>query len=69
MFTLNGSAVSWKSFKHTTIADSMTKVEYIIKSDAAKEVVWLKKFIIGIGLILSISYPTPLWCDNNNTIS
>ena len=39
MFTLNGGAVSSKSSKQPTTADSMTEAEYITESDAAKEAV------------------------------
>ncbi|KAL4317967.1 hypothetical protein GQ457_18G009370 [Hibiscus cannabinus] len=45
VFCLNGGAVSWKSFKQDTIVDSTTEAEYITASEAAKEAVWIKKFI------------------------
>ena len=37
VFTLNGGAVSWKSTKQPTVADSVTEVEYIVASEATKE--------------------------------
>ena len=61
LFTLNGGAVSWKSSKQPTIADSMTEAEYIAASDAAKEAVWLKKFITDLSVIPTISDPIPLF--------
>jgi hypothetical protein len=37
--------VSWKSSKQDTIVYSMMEAEYINASEAAKEVIWIKKFI------------------------
>ena len=65
MFCLNGGAISGKSSKKDTVANSTTKAEYIVASKAAKEAVWIKKFITGIGVVPSISNPMDLFCDNN----
>ncbi|KAL4324410.1 hypothetical protein GQ457_11G033010 [Hibiscus cannabinus] len=69
VFCLNGGAVSWKSSKQDTIADSTTEAEYIAASEAAKEAVWIKKFITGLGVIPSISDAIDLYCDNNGAIA
>ena len=69
LFTLNGGAVSWNSSKQPTTSDSTTEAEYIATSDAAKEAVWLKKFITDLGVIPTISNPIPLLCDNNGSIA
>ncbi|KAL4310633.1 hypothetical protein GQ457_01G017150 [Hibiscus cannabinus] len=62
-------AVSWKSSKQDTIADSTTEAEYIAASEVAKEVVLFKKFITGLGDIPSISDAVDLYCDNNGAIA
>ena len=69
MFYLNGSAVSLRSSKQDTIADSTTEAEYIAASEAAKEVFWIKKFIIGLGVVPSISDPVNMYCENNGAIT
>nr|GFA92059.1 hypothetical protein [Tanacetum cinerariifolium] len=43
VFTLNGGAVVWKSSKQSTTAQHAAKAEYIAASEAAKEVVWIRK--------------------------
>ncbi|KAL4368227.1 hypothetical protein GQ457_05G022170 [Hibiscus cannabinus] len=69
VFCLNGGVVSWKSSKQDTVADSTTGVEYIAASEAAKEAVWIKKFITGLGVIPSISDVVDLYCVNNGAIA
>ena len=69
LFTLTGGAVSWKSSKQPTTTDSTTEAEHITASDAAKEAIWLKKFITDLGLVPTISDPIPLLCDNNGAIA
>ena len=61
--------MSWKSSKQPTTADSTTEAEYIAASDAAKEAIWLKKFITDLGVVPTISDPIPLLCDNNSAIA
>ncbi|KAK9043585.1 hypothetical protein V6N11_071921 [Hibiscus sabdariffa] len=69
VFCLNGGAVSWKSSKQDTVADSTTEAEYIVASEAAKEAVWIKKFISELGVVPSISDVVGLYCDNNGAIA
>ena len=69
VYTLNGGAVCWKSSKQDTIADSTTKAEYIAASDAAKEGVWVKKFITDLGVVPGSEEPISLYCDNNGAIT
>lgn len=69
VFCLNGGAVSWKSSKQDTVADSTTEVEYIAASEAAKEAVWIKKFVSQLGVMTSASSPMDLYCDNSGAIA
>ena len=69
MFCLNGGAVSWRSSKQDTVADSTTEAEYIAASEAAKEAIWIKKFIAGLGVVPSILDLVNLYYDNNGAIA
>ena len=69
VFVLNGGAVSWRSSKQETVADSTTESEYIAASEAAKEAVWIKNFINGLGVVPSILDPLEIFCDNNGAIA
>jgi hypothetical protein len=68
VFYLNGGAVSWKSSKQDTVVDSTTEAEYIAAFEAAKEAVWIKKFVSDLGVVPSASSPVDLHCDNNGAI-
>ena len=69
VFTLYDGAVSWKNFKQQTVADSTTEVEYIAASEAAKKAVWMKKFIIELGVIPKIENLVPLYYDNTRAVA
>jgi hypothetical protein len=69
VFCLNGGAVSWKSSKQDTVADSTTEAEYIAASEAAKEAVWIRKFVSELGVVPSASSPVNLYCDNSGAIA
>ena len=69
MFTLNCGAAGWKSYKQETTVDSTTESKYIASSKAAKEVVWIKKFITELGAVPSIVHPIPSYCYNNGSIA
>ncbi|KAJ9547641.1 hypothetical protein OSB04_020184 [Centaurea solstitialis] len=69
VFTLNGGAISWKSSKQDTIADSTTEAEYIAASDAAKEAVWLRNFLSDLRVVASVSRPIDILCDNSGAVA
>nr|GEX28923.1 reverse transcriptase domain-containing protein [Tanacetum cinerariifolium] len=49
VFVLNGGVVEWKSSKQRTTAQHATEAKYIVVSKAAKEAVWIRKFIDELG--------------------
>ena len=69
VFCLIGGAVSWKSSKQETVADSTTEAEYIAASEAAKKAIWIKKFISELGVVPSASSSVDLYCDNSGSIA
>ncbi|CAD6255986.1 unnamed protein product [Miscanthus lutarioriparius] len=69
VFTINGGAISWKSSKQETVTDSTAEAEYITASGATKEGVWMRRFLIELGVFLNASSPLNLHCDNNGAIA
>ncbi|GJS28665.1 retrotransposon protein, putative, ty1-copia subclass [Tanacetum coccineum] len=49
VFVLNGGVLDWKSAKQSIFATSSAEAKYIASYDASKEVVWVRKFISGLG--------------------
>jgi hypothetical protein len=45
------------------------EAEYIAASEAAKKVVWIKKFISELGVVPTASSPMDLYCDNSGAIA
>ena len=43
--------------------------EYIASSEAAKEAVWLKKFLIDLEVVLAAEKPIKLFYNNSGAIS
>ncbi|GAB2276181.1 hypothetical protein Dimus_039178 [Dionaea muscipula] len=61
VFILNGGAVSWKSSKQETTADSTHRSRVHCGLEATKEAVWMKKFIIELGVVPSIVDPVVVY--------
>ena len=66
---MNGGAVSWTSSKQDTVVDSTTEAEYIAACEAAKEGVWIRKFLEDVGVFPGWSKPLDLYCDNSGAIA
>ena len=69
MFTLGGGAISWRSVKQSCLVDSTMEVEYGAVYEAAKEVVWLKKFLFDLGVMRMKQVPITLFCDNSGAVA
>ena len=69
VFTINGGAVSWKSSKQVIVTNSTIEAEYIAASETLKEGVWMRRFLIELGVFPNASSPLNLHCDNNVAIA
>ncbi|GJQ67871.1 hypothetical protein Trydic_g16633 [Trypoxylus dichotomus] len=49
-FILSGAAISWESKKQQTVALSTTKAEYMGLIEVAKEAIYLRSFLIELGV-------------------
>ena len=69
VFTLGGGAITWRSVKQFCIADSTMEAEYVAACEAAKEVVWLKKFLSDLGVVRIEQVPITLFYDNSGAVA
>jgi hypothetical protein len=67
MLYLDESPIIWRTFKHKCVSLSTMESEYITLSEAAKEVIWIKR-ILGeiheLGIIPKEVSEFNLYCDN-----
>ena len=66
VFKLAGCAVSWISSKQSTISLSSSEAEYVAASEAAREIVSLRRLLEHVGC--PQLQPTVLFIDNETTI-
>ena len=69
VFTLGGGAVSSRSVKQSSIADSTMEAKYIATLEAAKEAVWLKNFLLDLGVVPLVQPAITLYCDNSGAVA
>ena len=62
VFTYNSAAISWGSKKQKSVALSSCEAEIMAASEAAKEAVYLSRFVSELGL--GDDKPTALYVDN-----
>ena len=48
---------------------STTEAEYIAASEAAKEAVWIRNFLIDLGVVQGASSPLDVYSNNNGAIA
>jgi hypothetical protein len=65
LITYSGGAVSWQSRLQKCVALSTTEAEYIAITEAAKELLWMKKFLQELGLQQERYL---LYCDSHSPI-
>ncbi|GJZ83943.1 hypothetical protein Tco_0649116 [Tanacetum coccineum] len=68
LFVLNEGVVDWKSAKQSIFATSSAEAEYIVAYDVSKEVIWVRKFISGLGVVPTIEESINMYCDNTREI-
>jgi transposase InsO family protein len=66
-FMLAGGVISWQSKKQKTVALSTVEAEYMATTQGAKEAVWWRSFLSGLGH--DITAPTMLHSDNQGSIA
>ena len=69
IFTLEGGAISWRSVNQSGIADSTMEAEYVAACEAAKEAIWLKKFLFDLGVMRMEQVPITLFCENSGAVA
>ncbi|TYK02155.1 gag/pol protein [Cucumis melo var. makuwa] len=66
---LEWGVVVWRSIKQGCIADSTMEAEYVAACEAAKEAVWLRKFLYDLEVVPNMNFPITLYCDNSETVA
>ena len=51
--------------KQSCISDSIMEAKYVATSKASKEAIWLRNFLLDLGVVPSMQLPITLYCDNS----
>jgi hypothetical protein len=65
VFTLYGTAISWKANQQSVVALSTTQAEYIALVEGVKEAIWLKGMIGELGITQEC---VKIHCDSQSAI-
>jgi hypothetical protein len=69
VFTLGKSPVTWSSKLQRSVSTSTTEAEYHALAYAAKEAVWIRRFLEQIGCQNYVAEPTIVNGDNDGAIA
>ncbi|TYK19114.1 gag/pol protein [Cucumis melo var. makuwa] len=69
VFILHRGSIVWRSIKQSCIVDSTMEAEYVAACEAAKEAVWLKKFLTDLEVVPNMHMPITLYCDNSSAVA
>jgi Reverse transcriptase (RNA-dependent DNA polymerase)/gag-polypeptide of LTR copia-type len=70
LFHVGSGVISWSSKRQATVSLSSCESEYVGQTQAAKEAIWLKRFLSQISPgNFANSIPTVIWCDNQGAIA
>ena len=69
VFTLEGGAIAWRSVKQKCVSDSTMEAEYVAASEAAKEAVWLRNFLMDLDVIPGLPKIITIYCDNSGAVA
>jgi hypothetical protein len=65
VFTIGGTTVSWILKLQKVVSLSTTKSEYVVATEASKEMIWLHRFMEELG---KKQENRRLYCDNESAI-
>ena len=66
---MSGAAVAWCARQQEVVAMSSAESEYISMCAGAKETVWLRRLIAGLGVFDDVDKPTVVHVDNQAAIA
>ncbi|XP_075091937.1 secreted RxLR effector protein 161-like [Nicotiana tabacum] len=64
LFQLVEGAISWKSAKQSVITTSTMEAEFVACFEATIHALWLQNFILGLGVVDTITKPLKIYYDN-----
>ena len=69
VFMLGGRAISWGSIKQECTTNSTLEAEYVAACEALMEAVWLKRFLMELGVVFLTRQPLTVYCDSIGAVA